>query len=301
MLAHPLTPAEAARAASFSWDPWGLAAIGAASTCYALGWRALAKRGAGAPKAWQASAYGLGLVTLFFALESPLDSWSDLRFAAHMSQHELLMVVAAPLMVLGKPFYVCLWALPARLRATAAAFLRSPTVKVGRVFFGTPVLVVAMHALVRWCWHLPVLFEAAMRNDALHAFQHFTFFASAAWLWWTILEGRFGRAGYGVGILFVFATAFHTSLLAALLSLAPEGFYPIYAERGLEPGAELLEDQQLGGLLMWVPSAVLLLVSALALFVAWLGEAERRARRRAARTKLEDSNVPRNRLTEETA
>jgi putative membrane protein len=156
---------------------------------------------------------------------------------------------------------------------------------------------------VRWVWHIPALFEGAMEHDALHAFQHFTFFASAAWLWWTVLHGRFGRAGYGVGLLFVFVTAFHTSLLAALLTVAPEGFYPIYAERGLDAGAELLEDQELGGLLMWVPSAVLLLVSALALFIAWLGEAERRARHAdtlRARAPADPHTLAARSLTEET-
>jgi cytochrome c oxidase assembly factor CtaG len=219
------------------------------------------------------------VLALVVALVSPLDSLSDFRFAAHMSQHELLMVVAAPLMVLGRPFFVCLWALPVAWRKRAASVLATPRFKVAREFLAAPLLVLTLHAVVRWVWHIPALFEGAMQHDALHAFQHFTFFASAAWLWWTVLHGRFGRAGYGVGLLFVFVTAFHTSLLAALLTVAPEGFYSIYAERGLDTGAELLEDQQLAGLLMWVPSAVLLLVSGLALFIAWLGEAERRARR----------------------
>lgn len=285
MLAHPLTAAESAHASSFSWDPWGLAAIVGVAGMYALGLRGLERRCVlpAALRGWQIAAYGASVLALVVALVSPLDSLSDLRFAAHMSQHELLMIVAAPLMVLGRPLFVYFWALPKRARLRLGSALASPGFRVARSFFGAPVLVLTLHALVRWVWHVPVLFEAAMRHEPLHAFQHFTFFASAAWLWWAILHGRFGRAGYGVGLLFVFATAFHTSLLAALLTVAPEGFYPIYAERGLDTSAELLEDQELAGLVMWVPSAVLLLVSALALFVAWLGEAERRARRAEVR------------------
>jgi putative membrane protein len=306
MLAHPLTAAEAAHAASFSWDPWGLAVIAAASGGYALGLRALRAAGVrpAAVRGWQIACYVGGVIALVVALVSPLDSLSDLRFAAHMSQHELLMVVAAPLMVLGRPFFVYLWALPVTWRRRAASALASPSLKVARAFFGAPLLVLTLHALIRWIWHIPALFEGAMEHDALHAFQHFTFFASAAWLWWTVLHGRFGRAGYGVGLLFVFVTAFHTSLLAALLTTAPEGFYPIYAERGLDAGAELLEDQELGGLLMWVPSAVVLLVSALALFIAWLGEAERRARRAdalRARRLGATKALTAGQLTEETA
>jgi len=305
MLAHPLTAAEASRAGSFSWDPWGLAAILAASTTYALGLAALWRAGVrpAAVRGWQIAAYAGGVLTLVIALVSPLDSLSDFRFAAHMSQHELLMVVAAPLMVLGRPFFVYLWALPVVWRKRVAAVLATPSFKVAREFFAAPLLVLTLHAVVRWVWHIPALFEGAMQNDALHAFQHFTFFASAAWLWWTVLHGRFGRAGYGVGLLFVFVTAFHTSLLAALLTVAPEGFYPIYAERGLDTGAELLEDQELAGLLMWVPSAVLLLVSGLALFIAWLGEAERRARRADAlrQRDLPETKPAARRLSQETA
>jgi putative membrane protein len=161
--------------------------------------------------------------------------------------------------------------------------LATPGVKTGTSVLTAPLFALALHAVFRWVWHIPALFDAAMEHDALHAFQHFTFFASAALFWWTIIHGRYGRAGYGLSLLFVFATALHTSLLAALLTLSPHGAYTIYADRGLETPDELVADQALGGALMWVPSGVTLLASGLALFTAWLGEAERRARRADAR------------------
>jgi putative membrane protein len=284
--AHPLPGFEGERAWRWTWDPWGLAAVAPAILIYARGLAALwgARRGAVGVRAigvrsWQAGCYAAGVVVLALALLSPIDAWSDVRFWVHMSQHELLMVVAAPLMVLGKPFYVALWALPERARKRVGLVLAVPSLKVAWSFFTAPLFVLMLHAVVRWVWHVPVLFEAAMEHDALHALQHFSFFASTALFWWAVANGRYGRAGYGLGLLFVFVTAFHTGLLAALLTVASRGFYSIYAERGLESPAELLADQQLGGVLMWVPSGVLLLASALALLVAWLGEAERRARR----------------------
>ncbi len=279
--AHPLGGFQAQQAARWTWDPWGLAAVLPATVLYARGLSALwghADDGAGV-RGWQAGCYAAGVAVLAVALLSPVDAWSDFRFWVHMSQHELIMTVAAPLMVLGRPLYVYLWALPFGARRRARGFLAAPSFKVAWSFASAPLFVLTLHAVVRWVWHIPALFEAAMASDALHAFQHLSFFSTAALFWWAISNGRYGRAGYGLGLLFVFVTAFHTSLLAALLTVAPSGFYPIYALQGLESSPELLEDQQLGGLIMWVPSAVLLLVSGLALFAAWLGEGERRARR----------------------
>lgn len=226
-----------------------------------------------------AGCYAAGVAVLAVALLSPVDAWSDFRLWVHMTQHELIMTVAAPLMVLGRPLYVYLWALPLGARRRTRALVAAPNFKIAWSFASAPLFVLTLHAVVRWVWHIPALFQAAMESDALHAFQHLSFFSTAALFWWAISHGRYGRAGYGLGLLFVFVTAFHTSLLAALLTVAPAGFYPIYALQGLESAPELLADQELGGLIMWVPSAVLLLVSGLALFVAWLGEGERRARR----------------------
>jgi putative membrane protein len=280
-LAHPLSGFQAEQAARWTFDPWGLAAVVPATVLYARGLATL-RRHAGTQagvRRWQAACYATGVAVLALALLSPIDAWSDFRFWVHMSQHELIMVAAAPLMVLGRPLYVYLWALPASLRRRTSRILATPNFKVTWSFLSAPLFVLTLHAFVRWVWHVPALFEAAMRHDALHALQHFSFFATAAFFWWAVSNGRYGRAGYGLGLLFVFITAFHTSLLAALLTVAPQGFYPIYAAQGLEAAPELLADQELGGLIMWVPSGVLLLASALSLFVAWIGEAERLAKR----------------------
>jgi putative membrane protein len=289
---HPLTGLELERALAWTWDPWGLLAVLPVSLVYALGLRNLWRHAGvgGAVRVWRAECFALGAVVLALALLSPLDALSEVRFAAHMSQHELLMVVAAPLMVLGRPGLVAVWALPAPWRLRTSTVLAAPSVRVAKAAASAPFFVIMLHALARWVWHLPVLFEAAMRSDALHAFQHLTFFGTAALFWYAVVAGRFGRAGYGAGLLFVFFTAFHTTLLAALLTLSPRGLYPIYAERGLDP-TELVEDQALGGVLMWVPSGVALLVIALALLAAWLGEAERRAlqRERAATARNQPS------------
>jgi putative membrane protein len=114
---------------------------------------------------------------------------------------------------------------------------------------------------------------------------------TAALFWWALLHGRYGRAGYGVGVFYVFATAIHTGALGALLTFAPRVLYPLYAARAAHMHVDALEDQQLGGLLMWVPFGVVLVVAGLAMFLAWLGESERRAR--IAESRSPEPRIPR--------
>lgn len=264
-----------------TWDALPLLTIGGAFSLYTLGlarlWRSA---GAGTGLGFgQVSCFFLALVTLAVALLSPLDGWSDRLFAAHMAQHELLMVLAAPLLVLGRPLTAYLWALPQASRARVGHWLQRPPVQSTWQFLSAPLFALVLHAVVRWVWHVPTLFEAAMRDERLHAFQHFSFFLSAALFWWALVHGRYGRAGYGLAVLFVFATAVHTSILGALISVAPRLIYAIYEQRARLAGWQPLEDQELAGLIMWIPSGLLFLTTALALFAAWLGEAERRAAR----------------------
>jgi putative membrane protein len=278
MLWHPPPPLEL----GFTWDPLPLLTIGASSLLYGLGLARLwHSAGRGHGLSWlQATCFALSQLSLLAALVSPLDRLSDSLFSAHMTQHELLMVVAAPLLVLGRPLTAYLWLLPRSARSKVGQWLKRPLVREGWQFLTAPLLVLVLHALVRWLWHVPVLFEAAMRDERLHAFQHFSFFLSAALFWWALVHGRYGKAGYGLAVLFVFATAVHTSILGALISVAPRIAYGIYESRARAAGWEPLADQQLAGLIMWIPSGMMFLITALALCAAWLGDAERRASRR---------------------
>jgi putative membrane protein len=252
---------------------WDLAALGvvlAGASLYLVGAAHLR------PRRGAAIACGVGWLALVVAFVPPLGPMADLLFAAHMGQHELLILVAPPLLVLGRPLLVMLWALPRRLRLTVGAVARRRGVAaVWRRLTG-PVCVLVLHAVALWGWHLPAAFEAALADEALHAFQHLTFFVTAALFWWALVHGRFGRIGYGAGVLFVFATAMHSGALGALLTIAPRPLYGTHAARAAAAGVAPLTDQQLAGLLMWVPAGVVLLFAALGLFLAWLGQAERR-------------------------
>jgi putative membrane protein len=220
----------------------------------------------------EVAAFLSGWVVLVAALLSPIAMWSEALFSAHMTQHELLMLVAAPLLALGRPLVPMLWALPARWRRQlkGGAGL-SPAWS--RLI--SPVVVFVLHALALWMWHLPSLYQAAVVDDRVHAVQHLMFTGTACLFWWGLLRGRYGRLGYGAAVFYVFATAMHSGGLGALITFATAPLYPLYVQRAAA-GVDPLVDQQLAGLIMWIPAGAVLTIFGLALMSAWLGEAERR-------------------------
>jgi len=262
----------------WTFDPLALSTVALSSLVYGRGLTALwhaAGVGSGIRRA-EAAAFYLGQASLLCALVSPLDRLSDLLFSAHMTQHEILLVVAPPLVVLGRPVVALAWAFgPTRRRRVMRALSSPQLSRIWRVL-SAPLVILLLHGLVLWLWHIPALFEAALRSEAVHAVQHGSFFATAVIFWWGIARGRYGRGGYGLAAAFVFATAMHTSVLGALLTVASRLWYPMYAVRGQPWGVNVLEDQQLAGLIMWVPAGLLLALLSLGLFAAWLGEAGRR-------------------------
>jgi cytochrome c oxidase assembly factor CtaG len=132
-----------------------------------------------------------------------------------------------------------------------------------------------VHALAVWIWHLPPLFVAALSNPALHVLQHACFFASALAFWWAVF-GRAARTPDAVSLACLFTTMLHTSALGALLTFAPSAWY---ANGGVAPpfGLSVLEDQQLGGLLMWVPGGLAYLVAGLSIVGGWLAASRARS------------------------
>jgi len=267
--ARPLAP----------WDVVMLTGLVMVATLYVAGWWRLSRRAPGGRglRTWEVAAFAAAWLTLLVALVSPLDRLSDLFFSVHMTQHELLMLVAAPLLVLGRPLVVAPWVLPERTRRGLRAWQHPRALQAWR-WLTRPTVVLVLHGAVVWIWHVPVFFEAALHSEAVHAVQHVGFFWTAALFWWALAHGRYGRLGYGVSVLFVFATALHQSVLGALLTFAPTTWYPTYVSTGAAAGIDPLVDQQLAGLLMWVPAGVVFMILGLALFAAWLGEAERRGR-----------------------
>jgi putative membrane protein len=228
---------------------------------------------------WHVTAYAAGLLSLWIALLSPLERLSGVLFSAHMGQHEILMLIAAPLVIMGRPLYAAAWALPDGGRRAATALVERPLFRAAWHGLTHPVVVLVLHGAALWIWHIPGLFEHALAHEQVHAVQHLSFFVTAALFWWALINGRYGRVGYGAAVFFVFATAMHSGLLGAMLTFSQQLWYPTHEARTRAAGGDPLGDQQLAGLLMWIPAGVLLTVMGLALLSAWLGEAERRATR----------------------
>jgi cytochrome c2 len=192
-----------------------------------------------------------------------------------------MMLVGAPLLIAGRPLSACLWGLPDGWRPAAASVLQGDTAGTIWRACTAPVVAWVLHGVVIWVWHLPSLYEWAVHNESVHAVQHAMFIGTSALFWWGLIYGRYGRAGYGAAVFYVFTTAVHTGVLGALLTFAGAPLYPSYVATSIAHGTDPLGDQQVAGLLMWVPAGILLTVAGLALFMAWLGESERRATRSA--------------------
>jgi putative membrane protein len=260
-----------------AWDAAALGALLLAGTLYAVGsWR-LAQRGAHVRRL-EPMCFWSGWAVMFLALAPPMDTAAELTFSMHMVQHELLMLIGAPLMIVGRPIVPWLWALSGRARTFTGSGLQQPALNRLWRWATTPVIAWAVHGLVVWIWHAPLFYEAAVGSEAIHAFQHATFVGSAVLFWWGLVYGRYGRAAYGASVLYVFTTMVHTGVLGAAFALSTTPFYAIYQERAAAAGVDPVSDQQLAGLYMWIPAGAVLMISGLALLVAWLAEAERRVK-----------------------
>lgn len=255
-----------------------------AATAYFRGlhriWRR-AGQGRGVRSA-DALAFGAGLLVLAVMLVLPLHAWGKLRFTPHMIEHQLLTVVAAPLLAAGRAGVPYLFALPRSWRRRIAGWSASGYVR--RLWRGVfhPAAAWTLHALALWLWHAPALFEAALRSEIIHYLQHVSLFGTSLLFWVSLLPRRSDARTRLVGMFSLFTTSLHATLLGALLTLSPSIWYDTYAAVAEPGGLSPLEDQQLAGLVMWVPGGLVYVGAALALCAALLRADDAPARRRRA-------------------
>jgi putative membrane protein len=262
---------------NWPFEPLSYACLLLSGFLYIRGIRLLWRSGAGAGvKRWEAACFGAGWLFLALALVSPLHPFGSMLFSAHMMQHEILMLAAAPLMVLGRPIPVFLKALPTRWSGALGRASNRPAWARTWAALSAPMVAWLIHAAALWVWHIPALFQATLTSEWTHIAQHASFFLTAALFWWTAMERR-GPLGYGLGVLAMFTTALHSGVLGALITFAGIVLYPAYAARTQEWGLTPLEDQQLGGLIMWVPAGALYIIAGLCLAAGCLRDSERRA------------------------
>ncbi|MDR6982533.1 cytochrome c oxidase assembly factor CtaG [Rheinheimera pacifica] len=198
------------------------------------------------PALWQALLFHLGCILCAFAVTGPLDDWAEISASAHMVQHMLFMVVIAPLWALSQPL--------AQFAAITGSWGRlawQPLLKLSHY----PLSLAYLHAAVVWFWHTPQFYVLALEQPWWHLVEHICFMFSAAMLWWAVLQcNERNRSWALLALLF---TLMHTGFLGAILTFADSLlYYPTHQ----------LSDQQLAGLLMWVPGALPYILAA-----AWLG------------------------------
>jgi putative membrane protein len=209
-----------------------------------------------------ALAFAAGWVVLVISLVSPLHALGSALFSAHMAQHELLMVVAAPLLVAGRPIVPAIWSLPQSGRMWVGGIVRQGRVVTAWRFVSRPLVAWALHGIVIWIWHIPRFYGLAVHSEIAHTAQHASFLMTALLFWWTILPASSSRRN-AVSIFSLFGTALHTGLLGALLTFSEASWYPVYHSSTAPWGLSPLEDQQLGGLIMWIPGGITYLIVAL--------------------------------------
>jgi putative membrane protein len=194
-----------------------------------------------------AALFAIGWLTLAGALTSPLHRAGETSFTMHMIEHEIVMLVSALLLVAARPGAVLLWAFPAGFRRPLGAVGRWGLWRV----LADPFVATFIQGAVIVVWHVPRLFDLALGSAAWHVAQHLSFVLSALLFWWAMLHGRGGPL---VAAACLFVTAMIGGGLGALMTLSSSPWYEGYAALGLTPsGLTPEQDQQLAGLIMWVP------------------------------------------------
>ncbi len=248
-----------------SWplDPWVVAPLVLAGWVYVRGWRQLRRRGSKRFGPLQLATFLGGLAAIFVALASPLDAFAGLLLWAHMLQHILLMMAAPPLLWLGAPLLPLLRGLPGEVRrGVAGPLLRSRPLRACGQRLTRPVVAWLLFNVSTLLWHVPRLYETALRSEGWHYFQHVCFLGTGLLFWYPVVRPYPARPAYSRWLLLPYlllADVVNTAL-SALLTFAPRPLYPYYAAAPRFGRLTVLEDQALAGVLMWVPGSLFYLV-----------------------------------------
>lgn len=276
-------------AVPWSWEPAIVIPLAAFLAVYTLG---ALRRGGFYRLRWRHTSFLAGWGTLFLALTSPIHELGEQLFSAHMLQHEILILISAPLMSASHPGATLLWAFAPRHRSGIGGWVQRIENSRPATILTSPLNAWLLEAAALWLWHIPFLYQATLRSDWIHAAQHISFLGTAV-LFWSALYGV-GRSAmsYGAATLYVFGTAVHCSALGALLTFSQVLWYPAYMQTTAAWGLTALQDQQLGGAIMWVPSGIVFIVVAMALMTRWLSESDRRLKFGSLAALLEKEQEP---------
>jgi cytochrome c oxidase assembly factor CtaG len=280
-------------------EPGVLAAVVVAAAWYGLGLRQgrlrlVGRRRRSRETIWRAAALALALVTILVALDSPLERAADSWFWAHMLQHVLLMMVAAPLIVVAAPWMAFWRAFSLRFRRPVArTVVKSPRLawlRVSFVWIASPVVAWILFNADLAVWHLPSLYDLTLRNNTVHYLEHASFLVLGVLFWAQVIDSPpfASRLGDFERALYATAGAVASWILAVVLAVATRPLYPAYTGHH---GLSALSDQQLASGVMWGPGSIPYAIVVFYCLYAWLGTDDVRRRRHGPRTAV--GGVPR--------
>jgi cytochrome c oxidase assembly factor CtaG len=248
-----------------------------AGVLYARGWRGYRRRLPERFAARQLTAFLAGLACLCIAIASPLDEAADTKLSAHMMQHILLLTVAPALLLLGDPLLPLLCGLPDSLRRSLVApLLRWRSLRDAAHALAHPLAALLLSSVIFWSWHLPALYQLALRVPAIHVVEHASFVAGGLLFWYPVVQPWPSRPRWpsGAMIPYLLAADVQNTVLAALLTFSDRVLYPFYEFHSRAMEAAALDDQVLAGVIMWVPMSLAYLVPAALLTIRLLSPAK---------------------------
>jgi len=270
----------------WSLDPLAVAGIALVAVAYVAAVRRIAAAHPANPHpAHRSWLFAGGLAAIGVALLSPIEAYEGQLFSVHMLQHMLVELVAAPLLLAGAPITLALRAANPRWRRGLLSVLHSRVVRA----LAFPVVAWVLFAAVNWGWHFSVLYDDALENQLLHYLQHATFLGAALLFWWPVIgaDPSPWRLPHPVRLLYLFLAMPQNSFLGVAIMSASSVLYPHYVTNVRDWGPTPLEDQQLGGVFMWVGGDLIFLAAMAVVVVMWMRHEDRRTVRLDARLAAE--------------
>lgn len=269
----------------FQTDPFLLVPLLGVGCAYLVGYQRLrrtARRRLGQTLRARAGLFAIGYTALLVALISPMHAVGEDYFSVHMVQHLLLSLVAAPLLLLSNSMPVLLWAFSRRDRATLGRLVAPHgVVRQGLRWVTHPVIAWTLFLLTQWLWHIPAAYDLALDNRWVHYLEHVSFFVTAALFWWPVIGAAPlpSPLSYPARLIYTFLAWLPGSFLGAGMTLSHDALYSHYVRTAEMLGIDAQYDQQLAGLIMWVPGDVLFAVILILLFVAYMNHEQRQEER----------------------
>jgi putative membrane protein len=255
---------------SWAWRPEIILSLGLAAVVHLTGrWRLKRRGSSKVVKPWRSLVYLSGLAVLWIALMSPIDVLSSQFFFMHMVQHLLLVMIAPPLLLIGDPMPIMIWGLPSSLRLEIGRWLR-PTSRFRQTVrsLTTPGVVWFLFVATLVGWHDPRLYGLALKNELVHDLEHLTFFGTAVLFWWHVIGSAphiHKRLSPGVRIGYALSVVPPTALTGIAIAFASEPIYEYYLTVPRPGGMNVMQDQMLSGVIMWIPGSMMYIIAALVL------------------------------------